>query len=634
MKMKKLITLGLATVMTLSATSVLASCNPDETMVWYSDTYVSINADSLVTKAVKQKSGLDFAFDSSVGSSTDKLSLMISSSEMPDILTMKTSDTRFRQLAQQGYLWSLDELCEQYNVEIDIPLDMKQIYAYNGKMYGLPNYYYLSDQNQTLDTNGGMLVRKDYFEAYMEYVIDNNLTEVDANNNGIADYDITSVEGATYAMRWVYHNCVPENKKSSYYGMLLDPFIPSTSYQGVAWMCQYFGVRFEDAQGNYVDGAETEQFKQVLKFLNALNNNDTINPGEPKMLPDAALSNTNQSQVGEVIARGDAFMFCGTPQDYPSYLVAARYPSNQEDEPVEYVSMVIKNDQREDPWLGDIAGSGYLITCIPKQCKDPEAAIKALAYLWSDEGQELCGYGIKGEVDADGNVTSVSDPDLAGIVTTDDVTYYVDENGQYHYTQMYLDVLAEGNEVRSEELGVGQWTLLHRPTYMSSRNWGRKTTNKESAYVNNIKKPLSMYSASHKACSGLLDPTYDYKTAIGKDYSEIVAIRTKVNSRWANMVSQIIMADNWTAAQSALTNGLNNLKGLGHTTLYQAYNIRYKQRKQELGIQYGYALNDPNYQKKTISEGGRYTWTNNGKTYTDIWGARGDINYYYDYIIV
>ena len=56
MKMKKLITLGLATIMTLSATSVLASCNPDETMVWYSDTYVSINADSLVTKAVKQKS--------------------------------------------------------------------------------------------------------------------------------------------------------------------------------------------------------------------------------------------------------------------------------------------------------------------------------------------------------------------------------------------------------------------------------------------------------------------------------------------------------------------------------------------------------------------------------------------------
>ena len=61
---------------------------------------------------------------------------------------------------------------------------------------------------------------------------------------------------------------------------------------------------------------------------------------------------------------------------------------------------------------------------------------------------------------------------------------------------------------------------------------------------------------------------------------------------------------------------------------------RFKARKADMGIDHAYGLNDPNYVKKEISEGGRATWEHNGKTYTDIWGARGDLNYYIEYDIV
>ena len=337
-----------------------------------------------------------------------------------------------------------------------------------------------------------------------------------------------------------------------------------------------------------------------------------------------------------MLARGDAFIFCGTPQNYPSYLAAGRFPQNEEDEPVEYVSMVIKNSKGEDPQLGDIAGAGYLITAISKSCKNPETAAKALAYLWSDEGQELCAYGLKGVADESGTITGLADESLAAEFTAEDATYFIDTNGQYHYTDNYISVLGSGDEEKAAEYGVAEWTLLNRPTYLQSRNWGIQKTNKESEYIDNIKMPLAMYSTSYTAVYGLLDPLYDYKAdaSVGKSYSEIVGIKAKVDARWANAVTKIIATENNEASFRILDNAINALKGLGYDTLYAAYNVKFKEKKQTLGVPLVYPLNRSDYTKKTISEGGRYTWEKNGKTYSDVWGARGDINYYKKYIIV
>ena len=221
---RKILALAVGAALLCSSVALLAGCAASG-MTWYYDNYISIGEDSVVSQAIKTKTGLDITFDTSVSSSTDRLSLMISSGDLPDILTMRASDSRYKQLAQEGRLWSLDELCEQYGVEIAVGDDIRYNFAVEGDLYGLPNYFYTTDENTTLETNGGMLIRKDWFEAYMEYVIDNDLTEVDADNNGICDYDITSTEGAVTAARWVYNNVVPEDQKSSYSGMLLDPFV-------------------------------------------------------------------------------------------------------------------------------------------------------------------------------------------------------------------------------------------------------------------------------------------------------------------------------------------------------------------------------------------------------------------------
>ena len=127
----KTIAIVLAVVLSVSGLiwgiSAMSGGKGGESLVWYVDKYISINEQSVSTRAVKAKTGLNFSFDMQVGSSTDKLSLMISSDELPDILTMQANDERFRQLASEGYLYSLDELAEKYNVDLDIDINIRNV---------------------------------------------------------------------------------------------------------------------------------------------------------------------------------------------------------------------------------------------------------------------------------------------------------------------------------------------------------------------------------------------------------------------------------------------------------------------------------------------------------------------------
>ena len=196
-------------------------------------------------------------------------------------------------------------------------------------------------------------------------------------------------------------------------------------------------------------------------------------------------------------------------------------------------------------------------------------------------------------------------------------------------------MLGSGDEEAADRLGVAEWMQLYRPSYINSLNWGVRQTNKESAYINNLKMPLSMYSVSYAGCSGLIDVTFDYAAAgVNTTYSELVSINTKVSARWADMVTGTIAAGSYDLSMTYLDDCIQALNKIGHDVLYEAMTARFKARKADMGIDHAYGLNDPNYVKKEISEGGRATWEHNGKTYTDIWGARGDLNYYIEYDIV
>ena len=572
MKKKQLAALGI--VLTMATSTVLASCgasssktwkypNRENTVLaegefswekwkeecpngltinWYSDTYINISNKSVVTKAIKEKTGITINFDTQVGA-TDKLNLMISGDTLPDVVTLETSDSRFRQLGDQGYLFPINGLAERWAPSLEINEDILHVYGRkDGNIYGLPSYYYYTDEddNTILETNGGMMVRMDYYRAYMEYVID-NVPEKDQ-----AAWDITTPDGAIKAMKWVRDNCLTEKEKDVFNAFLLDPFDMSRNNgnQGLAWLCQYFAIPFEAENGDYQDGIDTDEYIQMLTWLNELYREE--------LLTEITLSNTTTADVGKIIANGNTFIVCGTPQNYPTYLASAAFPTSGE--PIEYGSFVIKNYDGKDPVLGDIAGTGYQATCITKNAKRPDIIIKLFDYLWSDEGQMLCNYGIQAEVDASGNVTGIVDPDFAKVFTNEEATWYVSKDGEVKRTKFYKDKLLESSngDIEAEEyldhIGTGDWKFFYRPSFIDGLNTGKVSATKQSAYVNNMKKPLNIYSASYHIAGGLLDMDHP-------NYINLVRVNSQINGVWSPIVRMMITAESKEAVLKIFQNG-------------------------------------------------------------------------------
>ena len=332
--------------------------------------------------------------------------------------------------------------------------------------------------------------------------------------------------------------------------------------------------------------------------------------------------------MGKVIANGDAFVLSVTPQNYPGYFNSSMFPAeSSSEEPVEYVSFVLRNYDGETPVLGDIAGTGYTMNMITKNASRPDLIIKLFDFLYSDEGQKLVKFGIEGEADENDSVLGVKDPDLQSLFTVDDVTYTSDEEGNVYFTDSYLALKAASDtsaQTKLNQIGLEQWTMFYRPMYQS-RVDQTNTMSAQDAYIANLKKPLTLYSASYQITARLLDATED-------DYSDMVKARTKIESLWANAVISIIKAESWEKAQTIYNNGMKQLDNNKRVELFDHYNTVYTRKKQALGIEYGWKLRDPDYVEPQIKE--PYTFLYNGKEYTDICGARGDLSYYEDYLII
>lgn len=600
-------------------------CPEGLTINWYCDVNnINISDRSVVTKVIKEKTGITVNFDYKMGGGTDKLSVMIGADTLPDVVSIERADQRYFQLANEGYLFPINGLAEKWAPTLHIQQDIFNTSALkDGNVYGLPSYYYSTDETYKLQTNGGMMIRKDWYEAYMEHVIDS----VPAAEQ--SEWDITSPQGLIKAMKWVRDNCLTKSQKNTYNAFVLDPFdtTKNNGNQGIAWLCQYWAIPYEDAEtGEYIDGIDTRQYKEMMKWLNELYREELLSAN--------ALNMTTFAEVGKLIQNGNAFVVCGSPQNYSQYLMNAAFPRTGEG--IEYVSFVMRNNDGDDPVLGDIAGSGYTMSCITKNAKRPDIIIKLFDYLWSDEGQLLCQYGLEGATDESGNVTALKDTSLSSDFGVKDATWYRNAAGEVKRTDAYLRLSAtEGvsdeqkaaNQAELVRLGLSQWTLFNRPNFYNALNTGKKSATKQSAYVNNMKLPLTMYSTSYYITGNLINVLED-------DYTDNVKIRDKMNTIWSPIVISMIQATDSNKVDAIFANGRARLTSNGHDTLYAAYARGYRIKKQNQNISWGYPHNDPSYKEKTISEGGVYSWEKNGKTYTDIFGARGDINYYEEYDIV
>ena len=530
----------------------------DMTIEWYVDVSSwPIPAENDVLRKIKEDTGISIHFTTPVQDDGQKLSTMIAGGDLPDVISTTTSKTQtLASLAQQGYVYDINTLADKWAPTLydHLPEDVMDWWAYgNNKTYGIPNHYYSYEdipEGEQLQPNGGMMVRKDLFDAWQAHA------ETLADSNGMISYE--ALDGSTKSVEWQGYITTPEGFKaaatwamSNYYGtgngqittaLQLSQFTDQGN-ASLEWLAQFFAIPFETRDGKYEYRFTQEEYAEMLYWLNDL--------CSTRANGNTLISRDNFTQtydgVGSVIAGGKAFATLATPQDYQMHFATAK------DGGYEYVSMYITNSDGDAPVLADIRGYGYLMNMITTDCERPDLVIKLFDYLSSDEGQRLVCFGVEGET---WNWTD-------------------EEESKIAYTEDYLEL--KGTQ-GAANLGLMTVDLLLNYQYYDNVQ-PRTNHGKTEAEVfrANLKRPLSVYAYDYNATHFVVDATDDRF----QDYNNAL---TRINALIGQQTTKILQATSRSEAEQIYQQTVELLEKRNLALVIELNSEAYQATKEKLGI--------------------------------------------------
>lgn len=541
---------------------------------WYVDTSTwnaPSGVDSISAK-IKSVTGIEVEFDTPVQDDGQKLATMIAGGDLPDVITLPTSQSRqLASLAQQGYVYDINTLADYWAPSLydNFPKDVLNWWSYgNGKTYGIPNHYYSYEDvpEGQLQPNGGMMVRKDIFDAFQKYVEDNK-----KDSEGYVTYKsrttgqtkkvewkgyITTPEGFKEACTWALENYAGTGKGQIVSGLQLSQF-KTDGCTSLKWLSQMFAIPYETVDGEYLYDFTNPKYAEMLYYLNELY---TTKVGNYRIITDSNFTAKYDNFGGE-IASGKVFATLVTPQDYQMHFVTAKESG------YEYITMYITNEDGDAPILSDIRGYGYLFNMITTNCKRPDLVIKLFDYLSSDEGQRLVTLG------EEGVTWNFKDASKQEIV----------------YTEKFL---SEKNDGTYTKYGLMFWDLLLNYQYYD--NVQPKTNNGKTVnelFRTNLKRPLTIYAYDCNAANFVVDAT-------NEKYSEYNNNLTRINELIGRQLPKIIKASNRKNSEDTYNQLVKTMNDRGLSLIIEMNSVAYKQAKEKLGITYGWPAYQPGYVNK------------------------------------
>ena len=528
------------------------------TIDWYVD-YSSFSWESeasLVSDIIEDKTGIRINFMTPVSDSSDMLNTLIAGNELPDVITILANSAERVQLAEEGYIYPVNELSSRWAPRLMNRVDgeiSEYFAASDGLLYGLPSHFYTTKdkeayeaQGHALQSNGAIVARKDYLDAYVAYK--------QSQDPSWSDVEATTPEGFVEMCVWVKQEYGLTNTNPT---VCLAPFETtntSTGNKAINWLMEYFNVMPEDKDGNLTYQYADERFLEMMTFLNELYREHLIISGN---------FTTSTSQVGSYIQQGLPFVCILSPQDYAGNF--KEWTLKNPD--AEYVPIVLTNSDGEAPQLRSLAGSGYRFTMITGNCERPDRVIKLFDYLWSEEGQRLLYYGVEG------------------------VTYDYTEPtelfpyGTMTWTQEVRD--AFNSNTHGEYGMLNSLVFLANPMFPYLTREEGYPLNNYTSYVNyNLKAALADYVYDHQALEFPLNMS-------DGQYGDMISLRSRLYNLWIEYIPQIVMAADADAARTVWEEALEYARLYGYQSLTSWQNEAFLAFKEKLGIGYAYPVNDP-----------------------------------------
>ncbi|AIQ40948.1 extracellular solute-binding protein [Paenibacillus sp. FSL R5-0912] len=331
---------------------------------WYAHTW----GESLASKYVTEKTGVNVKLEVPSGEANEQITLMMTSGKLPDLISMGSWETAVKKLWEGDHVYALNELADQYDpyfYKVAGDGTLKWYRQENGNTYGVPNDSYspnLMHETGMTAANQTFLVRKDLYEE-------------------MGSPDLSTPEGFLGALQLL------KDKYSEYKGQPMSPFFAqgNVPYGMTEYLQNLLAVPHEK-DGSVYDRVTDPDYIAWLKTFRTAYERGLLNVD---FLVDS------DTQVEEKTNNARYFMmireWTGMTAVNPMLAAGANPDSN-------YIAVNGPQNSKGDSaklFPGNM--DGWMVTMISKSTEHPERAIRFLTYLASEEGQRDLFLGKEGE---------------------------------------------------------------------------------------------------------------------------------------------------------------------------------------------------------------------------------------------
>lgn len=479
-------------------------------LTWYvnADWWNTDWGNDIITK--KMEEDLHVKINFIVGDDTT-LNTLFAGGDMPDLISVFDSGS---QVALKADSWALPlyEVADKYDpyfrkVASEETLNWLQLN--DGKSYGYADY-----SNTKADYESGQLfaktafvIRKDVYEALGSPSMGTQKEFIDVLGQIKTKFPDLYPFG--------FNAFTTEST-----GSLGDPFQ------------DFIGVPLVDESGNYYNRNLDEDYMSWVKTFNEAYRVGYISDDS---FADDGTAFEEKLKAGKYAT----IMMDGTPQC--SGFLTTWMNSNPD---AAYIAIDgPQSTVGNQPTLNQAGISGWMVSYITKQCKDPAKAIQLFTYLLSEEGQILTQYGIEG------------------------VSYMKNADGKYELTKEAKDMQQNDNDRFKKEYRIGEFFFFGHDKYKALS---------DDAYPESIKQ-LQEWG------TGKLVPHFVLENTNPDAGTEEARIHAAVTTEWTTTLVSLIRSNSENDFTSVLDNYKKFLDDNDWASVIEVKNQKIEKNRQKLG---------------------------------------------------
>lgn len=488
------------------------------TLDWYINYswFVTKWGGNLVSDTITDETGVSINFITPMGNEEEKLNSLIASDTLPDLITLGWWEPQVSEMIASDMVYALNELADEYDPLFYEVSDETVVNWYtqpDGNIYCYPNSCYTPkdlEEHDNIAANQTFLVRKDIYEA-------------------IGSPDMSTQEGFYQAIVDAARMFPEVNGQ---------PLIPIGAHVFDETGCVSFDQYLQnflavprEKDGKYYDRNTDPEYLSWMKMFRRLGE-------EGYLAPDIFVD--SRIQTSEKIADGRYFCMFYQRTDLADQQKIL-YKNNPESI---YIAVDgPRNINRDDPQIPVTGITGWTVTMISKNCRNPERAIELMDYMMSEHGQKLIYLGVEGETYDIVDGKYVIKDEVKQILNTDreayDATYAADN--AYWMLQNNVMQLQWQPDMEEPLKQMAEWTY-----------------------------PYTRYAGQYEMHAFASE--------------EVEQIYTATNKLWGTTIKQLLLAESDAQFDRIVEDYITAREALGYETLLEAETEQMQQNKEKLGI--------------------------------------------------